>query len=172
MKSKPNGPRERPRGVWRTTLSRLHAVAVSLIAEPSRHPFQETHKMRYRLPPLATALMALTVAFAAAADGYDVVGKPTLGFTAVGPGGLKINGTAENMTTIDQGSTLVFKSSLKDIRRASACATTTRSAISASINGRTRASPSTRARSRCPKTGRRAPEPRPENFACTALRTT
>jgi polyisoprenoid-binding protein YceI len=72
--------------------------------------------MRYRLPPLATALMALTVAFAAAADGYDVVGKPTLGFTAVGPGGLKINGTAENMTTIDQGSTLVFKSSLKDIK--------------------------------------------------------
>ena len=72
--------------------------------------------MRYRLPSLATALMALTVAFAAAADSYDVVGKPNLAFTAVGPGGLKINGTSEELTTIDQGTAVVFKASLKDIK--------------------------------------------------------
>ncbi|HEV8550223.1 MAG TPA: hypothetical protein VGQ57_14365, partial [Polyangiaceae bacterium] len=69
-----------------------------------------------RLSSLAPAFALLTVALAASADTYDVVGTPDLAFTAVGPGGLKINGTAENLTTIDQGNTLVFKTSLKDIK--------------------------------------------------------
>src|SRR5689334_17799215 len=55
--------------------------------------FKETLKMRYRLSSFAPALAALTLALAASADSYDVVGKPDLGFTATGPGGLKINGT-------------------------------------------------------------------------------
>jgi polyisoprenoid-binding protein YceI len=72
--------------------------------------------MRYRMSSFATALAALTVALAASADSYDVVGKSDIGFTATGPGGLKINGTADNLSAIDQGETLVFKASLKNVK--------------------------------------------------------
>jgi polyisoprenoid-binding protein YceI len=72
--------------------------------------------MRHRLSTIAPALMALTAALTALADGYDVLGKPDLEFTAVGPGGLKINGTTETLSTIDQGDKLVFKAGLKDIK--------------------------------------------------------
>jgi polyisoprenoid-binding protein YceI len=72
--------------------------------------------MRYRLSFLTSALAALTVALTAAADGYDVVGKPDLTFTAVGPGGLKINGTTVDLKTMDDGTSVVFKASLKDIK--------------------------------------------------------
>jgi len=72
--------------------------------------------MRYRLSSFAPALAALTIALTAAAGDYDVVGKPELGFTAVGPGGLKIIGTTDNLTAIKQGDSLVFKASLKNIK--------------------------------------------------------
>jgi len=72
--------------------------------------------MRYRLSFLTSALAALTVALTAAADGYDVVGKPDLTFTAVGPGGLKINGTTTELKTMEDGDKVVFKASLKDIK--------------------------------------------------------
>lgn len=72
--------------------------------------------MRHRLLSLMPAIIATTVAFTAAADGYDVVGKPELGFTAVGPGGLKINGTSSQLTTIEQGDSVVFKAALTGIK--------------------------------------------------------
>jgi polyisoprenoid-binding protein YceI len=72
--------------------------------------------MRFRLSSFATALAALTVALAASADSYDVVGKSDIGFTATGPGGLKINGTADNLTAFEQGDKLVFKASLKNVK--------------------------------------------------------
>lgn len=72
--------------------------------------------MRHRLSSFAPALAALTFALAAAAGDYDVVGKPELGFTAVGPGGLKINGNADNLQAMEQGDKLVFKASLKNIK--------------------------------------------------------
>jgi len=72
--------------------------------------------MRTRLSSVAPVLMALTAALTAYADGYDVVGTPNVGFTAVGPGGLKINGTADNLSAIDQADKVVFKSSLKDVK--------------------------------------------------------
>jgi len=72
--------------------------------------------MRYRLSFFTSALAALTVALTAAADGYDVVGKPDLSFTAVGVGGLKINGSTSTLSTIEQGNKVVFKASLKDIK--------------------------------------------------------
>jgi polyisoprenoid-binding protein YceI len=78
--------------------------------------FKETLMMRYRLSSFAPALAALTFALAASADSYDVVGKPALGFTATGPGGLKINGTAENLIAIEDGGKIVFKASLKDVK--------------------------------------------------------
>jgi polyisoprenoid-binding protein YceI len=73
--------------------------------------------MRYRFSSFAPALIAMTAALTAFADaGYDVVGKPDLGFTAVGPGGLKINGTSDKLSTIDQGDKLVFKAGLTEIK--------------------------------------------------------
>lgn len=72
--------------------------------------------MRYRLSSFAPALVALTVALAASADSYDVVGKPDLGFTATGPGGLKINGSADKLVAMEQGDKLVFKASLTNIQ--------------------------------------------------------
>ena len=72
--------------------------------------------MRTRLSSVAPVLMALTAALTAYADGYDVAGTPSVGFTAVGPGGLKINGSADNLSAIDQGDKVVFKSSLKDVK--------------------------------------------------------
>jgi polyisoprenoid-binding protein YceI len=79
-------------------------------------PPKEIPKMRYRLSSVAPALVALTVALAASADSYDVVGKPDIGFTATGPGGLKINGTGDNLVAIEQGDKLVFKASLKNVK--------------------------------------------------------
>jgi polyisoprenoid-binding protein YceI len=79
-------------------------------------PPKEILKMRYRLSSFAPALMALTFALAASADSYDVVGKPDIGFTATGPGGLKINGTADELIAIEQGDKLVFKASLKNVK--------------------------------------------------------
>jgi polyisoprenoid-binding protein YceI len=72
--------------------------------------------MRNRLSLFTSALAALTVALTAAADGYDVVGKPDLTFTAVGPGGLKINGTSTDLKTMEDGGNVVFKASLKEIK--------------------------------------------------------
>jgi polyisoprenoid-binding protein YceI len=69
-----------------------------------------------RLSSLAPALALFTVALAASADTYDVVGTPDLGFTAVGPGGLKINGTANNLKAFEEGGKLVFKASLANIK--------------------------------------------------------
>ncbi len=69
-----------------------------------------------RLSSFAPALALFTVALVASADSYDVVGKPELGFTAVGPGGLKINGTADSLKAIEDGGKLVFKASLTNIK--------------------------------------------------------
>jgi polyisoprenoid-binding protein YceI len=69
-----------------------------------------------RLSTFAPALALLTVALAASADTYDVVGKPDLGFTAVGPGGLKINGTTDTLKAFEDGGKLVFKASMTNIK--------------------------------------------------------
>ena len=69
-----------------------------------------------RLSTLAPALALITVALAASADSYDVVGKPDLGFTAVGPGGLKINGTTDSLKAFEDGGKLVFKANLTNIK--------------------------------------------------------
>jgi len=69
-----------------------------------------------RLSSLAPAFALLTVALAASADTYDVVGTPDLAFTAVGPGGLKINGTSESLKAFEEQGNLVFKASLANIK--------------------------------------------------------
>lgn len=69
-----------------------------------------------RLSSLAPALALFTVALAAAADTYDVVGTPDLAFTAVGPGGLKINGTSDSMKAFEDQGKLVFKVNLTNIK--------------------------------------------------------
>ena len=69
-----------------------------------------------RLSSFAPALALFTVALAASADTYDVVGKPDLAFTAVGPGGLKINGSSDSLKAFEEGGKLIFKASLANIK--------------------------------------------------------
>jgi len=69
-----------------------------------------------RLMSFAPALAVLSFALVASADAYDVVGTPDLAFTAVGPGGLKINGTSESLKAMEDGDKLVFKASLVNIK--------------------------------------------------------
>ena len=56
------------------------------------------------------------VALVASADSYDVVGTPDLAFTAVGPGGLKINGTSDSLKAFEDSGKLVFKVNLTNIK--------------------------------------------------------
>jgi len=75
-----------------------------------------------RLVKLAPALAALTFAFAASADGGlpKVVSndkeKPEIGFAATGTGGLKINGTTNNLQIFEKDGKVVFKVSLKGLK--------------------------------------------------------
>lgn len=69
-----------------------------------------------RLAKLAPALAALTFALTASAGGLEVNGKPTVKFTAVGPGGLKIDGTGDELKAKEEGGKLVFKASLKNLK--------------------------------------------------------
>src|SRR5262245_48072365 len=68
-----------------------------------------------RLGKLAPVLAALTFALTASA-GAEVSGKPTVKFTAVGPGGLKIDGTGDDLTAKEDGGKLIFKASLKNLK--------------------------------------------------------
>lgn len=75
-----------------------------------------------RLVKFAPALAALTFAFAASADGGlpKVVSndkeKPEIGFAATGTGGLKINGTANDLQIFEKDGNVVFKVSLKGLK--------------------------------------------------------
>lgn len=69
-----------------------------------------------RFSTLAPALTVLTVALAASADTYSVVGKPDLAFTAIGPGGLKINGSTDTLQAFEDGGKLIFKARLSNIK--------------------------------------------------------
>jgi len=68
-----------------------------------------------RLAKLAPALAALTFALTASA-GLEVKGTPTVKFTAVGPGGLKIDGTGDELKVKQDGDKLVFKASIKNLK--------------------------------------------------------
>ena len=69
-----------------------------------------------RLGKLAPALAALTFALTASAGGLEVKGTPTVKFTAVGPGGLKIDGTGDELKVKEEDGKLVFKASLKNLK--------------------------------------------------------
>jgi len=69
-----------------------------------------------RLAKLAPAFAALTFALTASAGGLEVKGTPSLKFTAVGPGGLKINGTADELKAKEEDGKLVFKASIKTLK--------------------------------------------------------
>jgi len=69
-----------------------------------------------RLVKLAPAFIALTFALTASAGGLEVKGSPSVKFTAVGPGGLKIDGTADDLKVKEDGGKLVFKASLKNLK--------------------------------------------------------
>jgi polyisoprenoid-binding protein YceI len=85
-------------------------------------PPKEILKMRYRLSSFAPALMALTFAVVASADSYEVVVnekekvKPSLEFYATATGGLKINGTADQLTAIEKDGKLIFKAPLTNVK--------------------------------------------------------
>lgn len=80
--------------------------------------------MRSLTAKFAPALAALTFALAASADkdkdhDHDrgvKVGDSKVTFVAVGPAGLKIEGTGNKVTTSSKGDKVVFKSSIKDMK--------------------------------------------------------
>jgi polyisoprenoid-binding protein YceI len=69
-----------------------------------------------RLAKLAPALAALTFALTASAGGLEIKGSPTVKFTAIGPGGLKIDGTGDDLKAKEEGGKLIFKASLKNLK--------------------------------------------------------
>jgi polyisoprenoid-binding protein YceI len=69
-----------------------------------------------RLGKLAPALAALTFALTASAGGLEVKGTPSVKFTAVGPGGLKIDGSGDELKVKEDGGKLVFKASIKNLK--------------------------------------------------------
>jgi polyisoprenoid-binding protein YceI len=69
-----------------------------------------------RVVKLAPAFVALTFALTASAGGLEVKGTPSIKFTAVGPGGLKIDGSADELKAKEEGGKLVFKASLKNLK--------------------------------------------------------
>jgi polyisoprenoid-binding protein YceI len=70
-----------------------------------------------KISSLLPALAITTFALAAVADGKcRVIDKPKISFTAVGPGGLKIDGTGEDLKVDDDGKRLLLKASVKNLK--------------------------------------------------------
>ena len=72
---------------------------------------------RSRILSLAPALAALTFALTASA-GLELKGKPkpSVNFTAIGPGGLKIDGSGDELSLKEEGDKLIFKASVKKLK--------------------------------------------------------
>ena len=68
-----------------------------------------------RLAKLAPAFIALTFALTASA-GVELKGTPSVKFTAVGPGGLKIDGSGDELKVKQDDGKLIFKASLKNLK--------------------------------------------------------
>ena len=71
--------------------------------------------MRLPIVQFAPALVALTFALTASAE-VPKLGKSSVAFTAVGPGGLKINGTGNKVSVAKDGDRVKFTSSIKNMK--------------------------------------------------------
>ena len=72
----------------------------------------------FKIRSLVPALVAVTFAFGAQADGKKcrVIDKPEVKFTAVGPAGLKIDGSGDILSADDDGKRIVLKASVRNLK--------------------------------------------------------